>query len=270
MKNLKVGLQLYSVRERLEADMEATLAAVKAAGYDYVEFANFYGRSAEEIRAMLDRHGLRCISVHRRCDPFLSDAETNIRELRTVGAEYCAIPYMSPERQKGGAEFELAEREIRKTSALLKQNGIQLMYHNHEHEFETYEGKFLLDWLYESFGTDVLEPEIDTCWVRYAGYDPCKYIEKYSGRINIVHLKDFVSEATVAERKAEGFAAPTREDNKFRFRPVGEGMQDFPSVLEAVSRAGAGYVIVEQDSSYDEDPIECAARSRAYLRKLGI
>lgn len=270
MKNLKVGLQLYSVRAQLEADMEATLAAVKAAGYDYVEFASFYGRSAEEIREMLDRHGLRCISVHRRCEPFLSDAEANIRELLTVGAEYCAIPYMDAECQKGGAEFDSAVDRIRNVSALLRQNGIQLMYHNHEHELEKYEGKFLLDWLYETLGTDVLEPEIDTCWVRYAGYDACAYMEKYKGRLNIVHLKDFVSEATVAERKAQGATSPTREDNKFRFRPVGEGIQDFPSILESAACAGARYVVVEQDDAYDEDAIVCAARSRDYLRRLGI
>ena len=128
MKDIKVGLQLYSVREQLEADMDATLEAVKKAGYDYVEFANFYGRSAEQVKELLDKHGLECISVHRRCEPFLADAELNIHELKTVGARYCAIPWMSTDRQKGHAEYGIATDVIKKTSALLKENGIQLMY----------------------------------------------------------------------------------------------------------------------------------------------
>ena len=60
MKKFKVGLQLYSVRQDMEQDMDKTLGAVKAMGYDYVEFAGYFGKSAEEIKALLDKHGLQC------------------------------------------------------------------------------------------------------------------------------------------------------------------------------------------------------------------
>ena len=54
MKKFKVGIQLYSVRDAMEQDMDATLAKVKEMGYDYVEFAGYFGKSAEEVKALLD------------------------------------------------------------------------------------------------------------------------------------------------------------------------------------------------------------------------
>ena len=58
MKKFKVGLQLYSVRDAMEKDMDAALKAVKEMGYDYVEFAGYFGKTAEEVKALLDKNGL--------------------------------------------------------------------------------------------------------------------------------------------------------------------------------------------------------------------
>ena len=68
MKKFKVGLQLYSVRDEMQNDLEATLKAVKEMGYDYVETAGYFDRTAEEFRALLDKYGLTCISVHQALD----------------------------------------------------------------------------------------------------------------------------------------------------------------------------------------------------------
>ncbi len=278
MSNLKVGLQLYSLRDKMEADMDSTLKAVKEMGYDYVEFAGYFGKSADEVKTILDKYDLNCISVHQRYDAFLNDPAASVEYIKKLGVKYSAIPWMGPENHKGQENFEKAMEEIRTVSALLKNNGIKLLYHNHEFEFEKYDGKFRMDWLYETLGTDVLEPEIDTCWVRYAGYDPCEYIGKYAGKINIVHLKDFVCTsfaggpvyALIDGEGKQGDKKPTRDDNGFRFKSVGTGMQDFPTIIKAVEHAGAEYVIVEQDEWYDEDSMELARSSREYLRSLGL
>src|SRR5213082_3931388 len=58
----RIGLELYSVRDAMHKDPERTLAAVRAMGYTDVElllsFGNF-GRTTEQVRAALDREGLR-------------------------------------------------------------------------------------------------------------------------------------------------------------------------------------------------------------------
>lgn len=273
MKDFKVALQLYSVRDEMAKDMDATLKAVKEMGYDYVEFAGYFGKSAEEVRAILDKYNLKCISVHCSYESILDEPQKHVNYLKTIGAEYCAIPSLKENKHKGHEAFDKAAKEITQVAALLKENGIQLLYHNHDFEFHKYEGKFLLDWLYETIPADFLQPQIDTCWVRYAGYDPCEYIAKYAGRIKVLHLKDFVCKNLTPfplydlngnTEKAQNC------DDGFEFRPVGHGIQDFPAILDAAEKAGIDCVIVEQDEWPTATSMESAKQSCEYLKSLGL
>ena len=64
MKKFKIGLQLYGVRDKMEKDMDATLKAVKEMGYECVEFAGYFDKTPDEIKAMLEKYnkGARCTS----------------------------------------------------------------------------------------------------------------------------------------------------------------------------------------------------------------
>ena len=93
MKKFKVGLQLYSVRDAMEKDMDATLKAVKEMGYDYVEFAGYFGKTAEEVKALLDKYELKAISVHQATDLFEKEGKAAVDYLNTIGVEYSAIPW---------------------------------------------------------------------------------------------------------------------------------------------------------------------------------
>ncbi len=280
MKKFKVGLQLYSIREDMEKDMDAALKSVKEMGYDYVEFAGYFGKTAEEVKELLDKHGLECISVHQGYDVFLKEPEANVKYLKTIGAKYCAVPWMGIEKHKGSENWDTTVKEFNEVGKLLKDNGIQMLYHNHDFEFNKFEGKFLLDWLYETIDADLLKTEVDTCWVRYAGYDPCEYIKKYTGRSPVVHLKDFVCTnfdmgavyALIDDEGKEGDTdkPQSRDEAGFMFKPVGHGLQDIPAILKASEEAGADYVIVEQDQSPERPAMESAKMSREYLKSLGL
>ena len=277
MKKFKIGLQLYGVREDMEKDMDAALRQVKEAGYDCVEFAGYFGRSAEEIRAMLDQYGLECVSVHQDPKAIVEEGQKAVDFLKTIGAGYCAIPYYASEKLAGTPEWDETVKLFSKTGKLLKENGIQQLYHNHEFEFDKFEGKFLLDWNYETIPAEYLQPQIDTCWVHYAGYNPAEYLMKYAGRIKVVHLKDFVCKKLgggsiyeMADKGGTGERKASREENGFEFRPVGYGVQDFPSIIGAAETAGAEILIVEQDQSVGHTPMEAAKMSRDYLKSLGL
>ncbi|MBE7042956.1 MAG: sugar phosphate isomerase/epimerase, partial [Ruminococcaceae bacterium] len=151
MKQFKVGLQLYSVRDDMAEDMLGTLKKVKEMGYDCVEFAGYFDHTAEEVKAMLDEVGLECVSVHQVYAPFLEQEQEMIDYLKVLGAKYCAIPWMGLENHKGNEGFEQAIADITKVAKALKENGIQMLYHNHDFEFNKFEDKFLMDWFYESF-----------------------------------------------------------------------------------------------------------------------
>ena len=276
MADLKVGLQLYSVRDDMGVDMDSTLAQVKAMGYDYVEFAGYFGKSAEEVKALLDKHGLQCVSVHQKHDVFLEKPQENIDFLKTIGAKYCAIPWMGLENHKGSENFEKTVEEIKKIAKLLKDNGIQMLYHNHDFEYEKFEDKFLLDWLYDAVPSDLLKPEFDTCWVKYAGYDPCEQIGKHAGDVDVVHLKDFVCKSfaggpvyALIDENGNENKKPTKEENGFEFRPVGKGIQNFAEIIEAAKAAGTKYIIVEQDQCPTATPLESVKQSREYLKNMG-
>ena len=278
-RDLKVALQLYTVRDDMGKDMEGTLQRVKDMGYDHVEFAGYFGRTADEVRSMLDRYGLECPSVHQGYPPFLSESEETVAYLKTLGATYSAIPSIGRDHHKGSERFEKTVEEVSRVGRLLREAGMTLLYHNHEYEFEVYDGKTLFDWLFESVPSDLLHPQIDTCWVRFAGYDPVELIRKYSGRVPVLHLKDFdakdfsggpvysLIDDTGKETKTK---SPSREESGFRFMPLGQGVQDFRSILQAAEEAGTNTVVVEQDACYETPAMEVVRISREYLRTLGL
>ena len=104
------------------------------------------------------------------------------------------------------------------------------------------------------------------------GEDPAAYLTKYSGRAPVLHLKDFVGSKSENMYKLIGIddKEKSEENEKFSFRPVGYGKQDFPKILAAAEPAGVQWVVVEQDQPTKENtPMECAEMSRKYLKSIG-
>lgn len=277
MKKFKVALQLYSIRNDMRENMEEALKTVKEIGYDYVEFAGFFDKTAEEVKGLLDKYGLKAVSVHQNVDVFLKQGSACIDYLKKIGVEYCAIPWYDAGRLKGTTGWEETVKNFTSYGEALKESGIQMLYHNHDFEFRTFENKPLIDWIYETIPSDILHPQFDTCWVTYAGYDACEYIEKYSGKVEVVHLKDFESDGLLGGPvydligdSSGASKAKTKEENKFMFKPVGYGRQDFEAILSAAEKAGTEYVIVEQDEHPERSATEDAKLSREYLKTLGV
>ena len=235
MAKLKVGLQLYGVRDYMEKDVDSTLAAVKAAGYDYVEFAGYFGHEAAEIKAMLDKHGLTAVSAHQAYESILEKPDYYVDYYKTLGVRFSVIPWMPAEKQKGAEDYDQIVTDIRKAGEILHAAGVTQLYHNHDFEFETFEGKLKFDWLYESVPAEALQTEIDSCWVHYAGYDPCEVIKKYAGRAPIVHLKDYIGEQkggpvyALIDSEGKNLEKDESVQSDFRFAPLGTGKQDMPA-----------------------------------------
>lgn len=270
MNDLKVSLQLYSVRDELEKDFYNGLKKVKEAGYDYVQFSGLYGYSVKEVKKILEELGLKCVSIHYGYRNIAYEDKAVFDDLKSIGIKYLAIPGIPVEGHKGEEKWEETVEIVKKAGEVLKDNGLKLLYHNHEFEFNEYEGKKIIDWLYEEF-PDILHTEFDTCWVQYAGYDPCEYLRKYKGRSPVVHLKDFV-----CNRYANAFGeiekvekGKAREENGFCLKPLGLGEMDFKAVIKASIEAGAEEIVVEQDDWPEHTSIEAARISREYLKSLG-
>ena len=273
MKKFKVGIQLYGVKTAMAEDVEATLTAIRDMGYEYVEFAGYFGKSAEELRALIDKLGLKCISVHQNLDFYNEDPDAAAEFIKTLGAKYSVIPWYKKESLAGTPDWDATVERFMKIGNVLKAHGMKMGYHNHDFEFETYEGKYLHDYIFEAIPAELLDPEFDTCWVHYAGLNPADKIREFKGRVEIVHLKDFACKRLAGgptydliDEKGNPIKT-TREDNEFEFRPLGMGRQNFAEILAACEECGTEVVIVEQDKVYGGmTELEAAKISRDYLK----
>lgn len=271
MKTLPVGLQLYTVRDEMEKSVPETLKAVKAAGYDYVEPAGLFGLSGKDFKAELDKAGLVAVCAHVPIAEMLKKPEETIETYKTIGCKYLAVPFLGGGERYGDDGFDAIMKGMASFGELCFKNGVTLVYHNHDFEFEkTTDGRYVLDYMYDTIKPEYLQAELDTCWVNIGGENPADYVRKYTGRCPVVHLKDFVGSKTNNMYALIGTdEAKEEKSEEFAFRPVGQGKQDFPAILAAAIDAGAEYVIVEQDSTYEIPSLEAAKMSRDYLKSLG-
>ena len=145
MKKAMIGYQLYSAREECSKDLMGVLKQLKALGYDGVEFAGFYGHTAEEIRGMLDEAGLVAFSDHVPYAVIEQDMFAVISDHLKIGCKYIAVPFLDEAHRPGQPGFADVIRTIAKFGALCKAAGIQLLYHNHDFEFEKISGMYALD-----------------------------------------------------------------------------------------------------------------------------
>ncbi len=271
---LPVGVQLYSIRDSVEADMHAALKKVKELGYDGVEFAGLFGNKPADIRAWCEELGLNPISAHVPLDEMLADTRGTFAAYKEIGVRYVVVPYVTEERRPGAAKFDETIEEIARIGKIASEMGLTLLYHNHDFEFKKVDGEYGLDILYKKVPAAYLQTELDTCWVNVGGENPADFVRKYTGRAPVVHLKDFHMSGKLPTHL---YALIGLDDDKtddepstFEFRPCGSGMQDMPAILAASVDAGASWVIVEQDEpSMGLSRMECIAKSRENLRAMG-
>lgn len=268
---LPIALQVYSVREDAQKDFKGTMQRIKDMGYEGVELAGLYGKSGAEIKAVLDEVGLALVSAHVPVEDLQKDAM--LEEYASMGLKWIAIPWMSVEISEEGVAK--AVETIRDAAVRCKERGMQLLYHNHDFEFQKVNGEYILDTFYREISEDLLKTELDTCWVNVGGENPAAYIKKYAGRVPVLHLKDFIgqkSKNTYALIQAEG-AEQTEEDASlrqcaFEYRPLGLGLQKVDELLQAAEEAGTEWLIVEQDEpTMGKSALECVQMSIAYLKE---
>ena len=272
MGKFNVGLQLFSIRDEMEADPRGTLKLVREMGYDCVESAGYCGLSPEDFRAAVEEAGLKLVSTHTMLPPTMDGIPAIVREQQTLGVSYMAIPWMNKDRTPGEVNYESTREMIAAICEAFHGTGLQLLYHNHDFEFDFLGDEHKIDILFRDLPE--LWPEFDCCWVRFAGEDPVKYIKKYAGKVPVLHLKDFICEGYVKgepvyELIGDDSTKGNRPKTGFEFRPIGQGCQDIPAILAAAEAAGTHTVIVEQDLATNLSPMESAKASREYLASIG-
>jgi sugar phosphate isomerase/epimerase len=266
-----IAIQLYSLRDSMAEDVDSTLKTVKALGYDGVEFAGLYGRSPEEMKKAVTELGLVPVSAHISLFELINNGEQLINDYKAIGCKHIVIPWLGEAERPGGSNYAETLNEIKRIGGLAREAGMLLSYHNHEFEFVKLEsGELGFDNLYASTDAETLKMQLDTCWVSVAGYRPEEFLQKYANRCPLLHLKDYVGSKSKNMYELIGLDEGEKEAPKaFEFRPVGHGVQNFESIIEAAEKCGVEWLIVEQDQpTAGKTPLECAEMSINYLRSL--
>ena len=270
---LPLGIQLYSVRQQMGEDLDGALAAVKAAGYTEVEAAALPKKSAAEIRAALDKAGLRCVSAHH---PF-TDLHAKFDELVTfdkaLGVKYiiCASPgFATPAPAASGngpraprmpslADWEYNAEQFNRMGEQLAASGIRFGYHNHTYEFVARDGKVPYTELLRLTDPKKVTMELDCGWAKVAGVDPIDLMRQYPHRFSMLHVKDFHLSG-----------APDPERHEAKVTELGQGSIDYkPIFAQAAKTQNIQHAFVEQEA-FDMPWQQSLKVDADYLRNLNV
>ena len=231
-----------------------------------MELCDTYGGTAVGLKKICDEVGLTIVGAHVNLNEIEDDAI--LSDYAATGMKYIAIPHLKAPK----TEEELAATiaRIRAAGEACKAKGLQLLYHNHDFEFQKINDKYILEHYYDEIPADLLQTELDVCWVNVGGEEPAKYVRKYTGRAPLLHLKDFTGVKSNNMYNLIGQDAVRDESAaKFDYRPVGYGKQDVPAIVAAAEDAEVEWLVVEQDRcSMGRTALQCAEMSVNYLKSF--
>jgi sugar phosphate isomerase/epimerase len=243
----RIGVQLYTLRFEMQRDVAATLARVAQIGYKEVEFAGYFGRTATQIRAMLDATGLASPSAHSadfatlrtRWPQALDDAGV-------IGQRYLVCASI-PRAESGTIDaYRRVAAFLNEKGEEARRAGITLGYHNHNAEFEPLGDRCGYDVLMAECDPRVVRMQLDLFWIVKGGKDPLAYFASYPGHFFSVHVKDMSATGEMAD--------------------AGAGRLPFARYFAAAKRAGVTHHFVEHDQP--GDAWASVTASYAYLRRL--
>lgn len=249
---MKAGAQLYTLREYCKTleDFALTLRRVADMGYSIVQVSGSCAFEAEWLRDELDRNGLQCVLTHTPAPRILGETEKVCAEHKVFGCKYIGLGKHNFEPEKGSEGYRYFLSEYGSAAKTMHENGQYFMYHNHDGEFAKLDGRLIIERLMEDIAPDLMGFTLDTYWVQAGGGDPAQWLEKLSGRIPCIHLKDYGYGRTML--------------------PVGEGNLNWDRIFEKAESGGTEYMLVEQDHCNGEDPFNCLERSLGYLKACGF
>ncbi len=263
---LPLGIQLYSVREQMAQDLDGALAAISAAGYTEVEAAALPKKSAAEVRAALDKAGLRCVSAHH---PFV-DLHARFDEIvaydKALGVHFiiCSSPGFRAPAEAGATHAPITLDDWRYNAEQFNAMGektaaasIRFGYHNHVHEFATLEGQIPYLELLRLTDAKKVTFELDCGWAVVAGMKPVEILKDHPHRISMLHVKDF-----------KAMALPTQDTHEATVTELGRGSIDYrPIFAEAAKTQHIEHAFVEQES-FDMPWKESLQVDAEYLRAI--
>lgn len=261
---LKIGIQLYSVRNSFKEDNFATLRKLSETGYHYVEAANHnaavddgvgFGFPAKELRKNLADLGLQIVGSHinpLRLDrlPAVLDYHQELGN-KQIGCDTEFFPLNDLDYIYRRCEF------FNEIGRMCQERGMRYYYHNHYMEFQRINGKSIYDIIMENTDPNLVFIELDTYWCYRGGFDAVELINKYKNRLVLLHQKDFPQNAPQVINMYDGIVDERQEVTREIFRDtkdplcfteIGTGVLPIQKIIDAAQDApNLEYMVLEQD-----------------------
>jgi sugar phosphate isomerase/epimerase len=253
----KPGVVSYTYRKDFEKDVPATLDKIKAVGITDIEFSNLFGKTAEELRKLIDERGLKCSSFGVSYSDLVNNTAEVARKAKVLGAAYVRVASIP---HKGDFTLEDVQKAIddfnRAGKILKEEHGLTFVYHNHGFEFQPYQDGTLYDVLVKQTDPKYVSFELDILWAFHPGHDPAQLLTKYGSRYKLMHLKDL-------KKGVKGdLSGSTPKENDV---VLGTGQINIPAVLRAAKKAGVKHYYIEDESDFVDVQVP---QSIKYLQSL--
>ncbi|MCR1840397.1 sugar phosphate isomerase/epimerase family protein [Murimonas intestini] len=272
----KIYLQMYSFMDGTMNDTCENLRLAAAMGYDGVElFGGNFAVPAEEMKRQLETYGLEAVSMH---------AQTGqIREMipyaKALGMKFMGIGMEVMKNEKDVYSFADTLNELGEECAA---HGITLTYHNHTQEFNSCNGKRIIDVLVRDTDPSYVSFELDAGWCAAAGADPMFLVKQYSGRFKLIHVKE--SSRVIGPQPPMDFSSfdkdadgnpvlpeavkKSMEESRAINCPAGQGLVDWKLLKETADQNGCEAYIVERETTYAGTRAECLKADIDYYRTV--
>jgi sugar phosphate isomerase/epimerase len=251
------GMVSYTFRKSFQKDVGLTLDTIKRLGVTNIEFSNLFGRTAEDIRKMLDDRGMKCTSFGVSYGDLVDKTNDVARNAKTLGALFVRVAWIPHDSAFNISHAKKAVEDFDKAGMLLKeQYGLEFCYHNHGYEFQPYEQGTYYDYIVSHTNPEFVSFELDILWAFHPGADPAALLKKYGSRIKLMHVKDL-------KKGVKGdFTGSTSQENDVA---VGTGQLNIPEIMKAAKRSAiANYYIEDESSSVNVQ----VPKTLAYLKKI--
>ncbi|MGJ7031007.1 sugar phosphate isomerase/epimerase family protein [Niabella hirudinis] len=248
--SIPLGVQLWSVKNDLFRNFDATLKALADTGYRYVEAAGYdlksgtlFGLKPGVFQQKIEATGMQCIGVHA---PVAADSiEQILNDLSPMPIAYL-VTYMHPDENRNANDYYRIARSYNHIGSIAQNAGIHFGYHNHHFEFAPLQGERPVDILLKNTDPALVAFEVDLGWVVQAGESPETLFNRYPGRFPLWHLRDVNADGTPVN--------------------AGDGIVDFHSLQPLKKQAGFLYGIVETPSAA-ADGLNRVIASFNYIRR---
>src|SRR5262245_20927967 len=241
------GLQLYTVRDLVSADLDGTLRSVAEIGYQEVELPGFADARVHVIEERLKHYKLNVPSIHASYGRLRGDLEAVLEEAHALGAAFLVCPWIDLDDRRTADDWKGVCQTLSKIGRAVRSHGLTLAYHNHDFEFVPFAaGAAPFDLMMRETDPGDVKVELDVYWAAKAGVDPVRCLKENEGRILLVHLKDMAADGSITE--------------------VGAGVLAVERIVRTALSVGVKHLFVEQDDP--ADPLRSIGTSLRFLKGL--